>query len=161
MVDTRRKLRRSPKGTGPGSESGQALPAFVVLIPVFILALFIVVDLGRYQIMRNHTWIAADSAALAAAGALGARAEEAGAFVINENWAYQRAAGSLLETSAHLNEPWMTLSLLAVEVQDADVLIRVNGNARTVFGSYPLIGIGEFSATAESQARVLVGVDRE
>ncbi len=42
------------------SERGQALPGFVVLIPVFILSLFIVLDLGRYQIMRNQVRIVAD-----------------------------------------------------------------------------------------------------
>jgi Flp pilus assembly protein TadG len=146
---------------GRRSESGQALIAFVVLIPVFILALFIVLDLGRYQIMRNQVRIAADSAALAAAGALDAREAGAGNFVVNENWAYQRAADSLLETSAHLDEPWMTLSLLAVDVEGAEVLVRVNGNASTVFGTFPLIGISGFSATAESKARAATGVDVE
>ena len=55
------------------SERGQIIVAFVVLIPIFIMALFIVLDLGRYQIMRNQVRIAADSAALAAAGSLDIR----------------------------------------------------------------------------------------
>ncbi len=143
------------------SERGQALPGFVVLIPVFILSLFIVLDLGRYQIMRNQVRIAADSTALAAAGALDAKQAGQGNFVINENWARQRAVDSFQELSAHLDEPWMTLTLLAVEVEGAEVLVRVNGTASTVFGGFPLIGVSGFSAVAESRARAATGVDEE
>jgi hypothetical protein len=143
------------------TERGQALVAFVVLIPVFILSLFIVLDLGRYQIMRNQIRIAADSAALAAAGALDARQAGEGNFVVNANWAHQRAADSLLETSEHLDEPWMTLTLLGVDVEGAEVLVRVNGTASTIFGNFPLIGVSGFSATAESRARAATGVDTE
>jgi len=45
------------------SERGQVVVAFVILIPVLIMALFISLDLGRYQIMRNQTRITADAAA--------------------------------------------------------------------------------------------------
>lgn len=161
MADTERTLRVSPRPSIHRSERGQALLAFVILIPVFLLSLFIVLDLGRYQIMRNQVRIAADSAALAAAGALDTRQAGAGIFIINENWAYQRAADSLLETSTHVDEPWMTLSLLTVNVDGAEVLVRVNGEANTVFGTFPLIGISGFSATAESRARAATGIDAE
>lgn len=161
MVDPKRPLRKLQFPNGHRSERGQALLAFVILIPVFILSLFIVLDLGRYQIMRNQIRIAADSAALAAAGALDAKEAGAGNFVINEDWAYQRATDSLLETSGHLGEPWMTLSLLAVDVDGAEVLVRVNGEANTVFGTFPLLGISGFSATVESRARAATGVDAE
>jgi hypothetical protein len=161
MDNPERAVRGTRAVTRRHSQSGQALIAFVVLIPVFILSLFIVVDLGRYQIMRNQVRIAADAAALAAAGALDAREASASNFVINENWAHQRAADTLLETSEHLDEPWMTLSLLAVHVEGAEILVRVNGTADTVFGNFPLVGISGFSATAESRARAATGVDAE
>lgn len=161
-MDNPKRAMKGDRGVvGRRSERGQALVSFVVLIPVFILALFIVLDLGRYQIMRNQVRIAADSAALAAASALDAKEAGSGNFVINEDWAYQRASDTLLETSAHLDEPWMTLSLLAVDVHGAEVLVRVNGNASTVFGTFPLIGISGFSATAESRARAATGVNAE
>jgi Flp pilus assembly protein TadG len=142
-------------------EKGQVLPAFVVLIPVFILSLFIVLDLGRYQIMRNQVRIAADSAALAAASALDAKQAGEGNFVLNENWARQRAADTLMELSTHNDDPWMALSLVYVEVEGADALVRVNGTASSLVGGFPLIGISGFSASAQARARAATGVDAE
>ena len=123
------------------SESGQIVVAFVVLIPVFILALFIVLDLGRYQIMRNQIRIAADSAALAAAGSLDIREAARGNFVLNESWAQQRASEAVMAMQ--------------------EVEVRVNGTASTIFGGFPLIGIRGLNASVVSSARSATGVNTE
>jgi Flp pilus assembly protein TadG len=144
------------------SESGQIVVAFVVLIPVFILALFIVLDLGRYQIMRNQIRIAADSAALAAAGSLDIREAARGNFVLNESWAQQRASEAVAAMQGRITEDaWMTISLTSVRVDGSEVEVGVNGTARTIFGSFPLIGISGFNASVLSRARSATGVNTE
>ena len=144
------------------SESGQIVVAFVVLIPVFIIALFIVLDLGRYQIMRNQIRIAADSAALAAAGSLDIREAASGNFVLNESWAQQRASETFAAMRGRITEDaWMTISLTSVRVDGSEVEVSVNGTARTIFGSFPLIGISGFNASVLSRARSATGVNTE
>lgn len=144
------------------SESGQIVVAFVVLIPVIILALFIVLDLGRYQIMRNQIRIAADSAALAAAGSLDIREAARGNFVLNESWAQQRASEAVTAMQGRITEDdWMTISLTSVKVNGSEVEVRVNGTASTIFGSFPLIGIRGLNASVVSSARSATGVNTE
>jgi len=121
-------------------ERGQVVVAFVVLIPVLIMALFISLDLGRYQIMRNQVRIAADAAALSAAGALDIREATNGNFVLNETWAQQRAAEAVAAMQGRIDEDdWMTISLVSVRVDGAEVEVRVNGTASTLFGSFPVL----------------------
>jgi len=144
------------------SERGQAVVAFVALIPVLIMALFIVLDLGRYQIMRNQIRIAADSAALAAAGALDIQEASRGHFVLNENWAKQRAIEAITSMQGRIAEDtWMTFSLASVRVSGAEVEVQVNGTASTIFGSFPLIGVHGFNASVISRARCATGVNTE
>jgi Flp pilus assembly protein TadG len=144
------------------SESGQVVVAFVVLIPVLIMALFISLDLGRYQIMRNQVRIAADAAALAAAGALDLSEAADGNFVLNETWAQQRAMEAVAAMKGRITEDnWMTISLTSIQVNGAEVEVRVNGTAATVFGSFPVLGVGGFSVSVVSKARAATGIHSE
>lgn len=144
------------------SESGQVLVAFVVLIPILIMALFISLDLGRYQIMRNQARITADSAASAAAGALDLSEAVKGNFVLNETWAQQRTLDAVAAMQGRISEDsWMTISLASVQVSGAEVEVRINGTASTIFGSLPLLGISGFDASVVSRARAATGVDTE
>jgi Flp pilus assembly protein TadG len=143
------------------SERGQVLLGFIVLFPIFIIALFVVTDLGRYFYLKNQVRIAADSAALAAAGALDMN--QAGmneVFVLNEPWAELRATEAIREMSSQISEDdWMTYSVTAVIVSGRDVTVIVDGNGSSLFGGY--LGITGFSARAVSHARAAVGVNSE
>jgi hypothetical protein len=142
------------------SEKGQVLLAFIILFPVFIVALFVVTDLGRYFYLKNQVRIAADSAALAAAGALDISEAGSGNFVLNKNWAQQRAIDAIDEMRDEIAEDnWMTYSVAAVMVDGRDVTVIVNGNGSSLFGGY--LGISGFNAQAVSHARAAVGVDSE
>ncbi len=144
------------------SERGQVVVAFVILIPVLIMALFISLDLGRYQIMRNQVRIAADSAATAAAGALDLAEATRGNFVLNQTWAQQRASDAVAVMQGRIAEDnWMTISLASVQVSGAEVEVRVNGTASTIFGSFPVLGIGGFNASVLSKARAATGIETE
>ncbi len=143
-------------------EAGQITLAFVVLLPLLIMALFIVVDLGRYQILRNQVRIAADSAALAAAGALDISQASYGDFVLNRNWAESRAADAVAAIQGTIEEDaWMQISLTAVEVHGSEAQVMVTGGAATIFGGFPLIGIEHFEVSLVSTARAATGVEEE
>lgn len=145
---------------GEESEKGQVLLAYIILFPVFIIALFVVTDLGRYLYLKNQVRIAADSAALAAAGALDISEAGSGNFVLNKNWAQQRAIDAIDEMTDEIAEDnWMTYSVAAVMVDGRDVTVIVNGNGSSLFGGY--LGISGFNAQAVSHARAAVGVDSE
>jgi Flp pilus assembly protein TadG len=143
------------------NERGQALLAFIVLFPVFIVALFMVTDLGRYLYLKNQVRIAADSAALAAAGALDM--QQAGmnqVFVLNAKWADDRAHAALREMNNQVAEDkWMTYSVTSVIVSGRDVTVIVDGSGPSIFGGY--LGIPGWSARAVSHARAAVGVNSE
>lgn len=142
------------------SERGQSILAFVVLFPVFIVALFVVTDIGRYLYLKNQVRIAADSAALAAAGALDMTKAGRGQFVLNEQWAQDRARGAITEMGGRVTEDnWLAYSVASVEVDGAQVTVVVQGSAPTIFGGY--LGISEFNARAVAHARAAVGVDSE
>jgi Flp pilus assembly protein TadG len=143
-------------------EKGQVVVAFVVLIPVLIMALFVSLDLGRYQIMRNQARIAADSAASAAAGALDLSEAAKGNFVLNEAWAQQRAYDAVAAIQGRINEDsWMTISLTSVQVNGAEAEVTINGTASAVFGGLSILGVSDFDTSVVSKARAATGVDTE
>jgi hypothetical protein len=161
MAEDQTGLRGNTR-TAAGLEVGQITLAFVVLLPLLVLALFIAVDLGRYQIMRNQARIAADSAALAAAGALDISKASYGTFVLNRNWAESRAADAVASIQAMIAEdPWMHISLSSVEIRGSEVEVWVVGGAETIFGGFPLIGLDHFEASVLSSARAATGVEEE
>lgn len=143
------------------SQRGQSILAFIILFPIFIICLFIVTDLGRLLYLKNQVRIAADSAALAAAGALDmAQAAENEVFEINQDWAELRAADTIIQMQSRIDEDaWMTYNITSLIIDGDEVTVIVTGSGSTLFGGY--LGIGEFSASAVAHARATVGVDRE
>ncbi len=142
-------------------QRGQIVFAFLGFFPLFIVCLFVVTDLARYFYLKNQVRITADSAALAAAGALDMRqAAENQVFVINGAWGSQRAKEVVLEMQGKVSEDsWMTIGITYLDIQDNEVTVIVNGKGPTLFGGY--IGISEFNTSAIAKARIAVGVDQE
>ncbi len=144
-----------------GKQRGQIVLAFLGLFPIFIVCLFVVTDLARNFYLKNQVRITADSAALAAAGALDMRqAAENHVFVINDQWGRQRAEEVVREMQGKVSEDsWMTIGITYLDIQGDEVTVIVNGKGPTLFGGY--IGISEFNANAIAKARIAVGVDKE
>jgi len=142
-------------------QRGQIVLAFLGFFPIFIVCLFVVTDLARYFYLKNQVRITADSAALAAAGALDMRqAAENQVFVINDSWGRQRAEEVVLEMRGKISDDsWMTIGITYLDIQGGEVTVVVNGEGPTLFGSY--IGISEFNTSAMAKARIAVGVDQE
>jgi hypothetical protein len=143
------------------AQRGQSVLAFVILFPMFIICLFIVTDVGRLLYIKNQVRIAADSAALAAAGALDMRqASQEERFVINENWARQRADEALVQMQNQISEDaWMDYRITGFIINGREVTVIVDGTGSTLFGGY--LGVSGFSARAISHARAAVGVNSE
>lgn len=136
--------------------------AFIVLVPVFVICLFIVTDMGRMLALKNQVRIAADSASLAAAGALDIKEATLNRnFVINTNWARERAEDAIatIKWKQGDDDTWMQYRLAAIDVDRDEVTVVVEGWGSTFFGGY--LGINTFTARAVSHARVAVGVDTE
>lgn len=126
------------------------------------MAAFIVVDLGRYQILRNQVRIAADSAALAAAGALDISEASRGNFVLNPNWAESRATDAIYNIQGMIAvDGWMQISLASLEINEDEVEVMVTGSVDTVFGGFPLIGVDRIEVSLVSSARAAAGVEEE
>lgn len=143
------------------AQRGQSVLAFVILFPIFIICLFIVTDVGRLLYLKNQVRIAADSAALAAAGALDIRqASQDERFVISESWARQRADEALALMQDQIGEDaWMQYGITGFIVSGRDVTVIVDGTGSTIFGGY--LGVSGLSARAISHARAAVGVSSE
>jgi Flp pilus assembly protein TadG len=143
------------------SQNGQSILAFIVLFPIFIVCLFVVTDLGRLLYLKNQVRIAADSAAIAAAGALDmSQAAKNEVFVLNQKWAEERATKAISFMQGQISEDkWMTYGLTSLNIHGLEVTVVVDGTGSTLFGGY--MGIESFSARAVSHARAAVGVDSE
>jgi Flp pilus assembly protein TadG len=140
-------------------EKGQALVVFLVLFPIFIMALFVAFDLGRYLVMRNQLRLAADSAAVAGAGALDMASADSGNFILHPAWAQQRAAAAFGKVSALNSAGWMSMALGSVQVSGKEITVTVSGYSTAVFGKY--LGISGYSATVTSSARAATGITAE
>ncbi|MEJ2569240.1 MAG: pilus assembly protein TadG-related protein [Anaerolineales bacterium] len=115
-----------------GNKRGQIMLAFLGFFPLFIVCLFVVTDLARYFYLKNQVRITADSAALAAAGALDMRqATENQVFVINGAWGSIRAMEVVLETQGKVSEDsWMTIGITYLDIQGDEVTVIVNGKGQ-------------------------------
>ena len=143
------------------SQNGQIVLAFLILFPVFIICLFISTDVGRLLVLKNQLRIAADSAALAAAGALDLlKATDEQVYELNETWAKERAHDSIAQMKGKIPEDdWMQYNVTAVIIDGLEVTVIVDGKGETIFGGY--LGINTLKARAISHARAAVGIDSE
>ncbi len=142
-----------PTGRHPAPpEEGQSLLAFVVLFPVFLICLFMVTDIGRLLYLKNQVRIAADSSALAAAGAVDLRQTGGGsACQLNHAWAAARAGQVLAEMQSRIGEDaWMQIQLTRLEIHGCEASVVISGTGATLFGGY--LGLDRFQAQALARA---------
>lgn len=145
----------------PG-ERGQSALVIVALFPVVILALILVFDFGRFMIMRSRVRATADSAVLAAAGALdlqSGRDEYHSTYDLNPSWALQRAAFIVTQSQADTTQPWINMSLINVSVSDDTVEVTVQGWCPSIFAGF--INMDSFTTSVTSRARAATGIEGE
>jgi uncharacterized protein (UPF0333 family) len=143
------------------SSRGQIEIGVLVLLPVFIFAMVIVVDFGKFIILRNQVKIHADSAALAAATATDInQATASKTFVIDKPWGETRARdGIQLAIDQNPQDYWMEITIDSVNVSGNYVEVQVTGKARTSWAKY--VGVGQWVTTLTSRARMSAGINSD
>ena len=142
------------------SERGQIIFPVLGLFIVLILALTLVIDFGRFFLLRSRVRTIADTAALAGAGALDIRQSTTGDFAVNASWARDRSQEVYQQTLArNPRDTWMAISLEEVSVDGPMVTVTVTGTCEAIWGG--LFGIHHFSTSVTSAARAAVGITTE
>ena len=142
------------------SERGQIIFPILGLFIVLILALTLVIDFGRFFLLRSRVRTIADTAALAGAGALDIRQSTTGDFSLNAIWARERSQEVYQQTlSRNPKDAWMSINLESVSVDGLLVTVKVSGTCEAIWGG--LFGITNFSTSVISSARAAVGITTE
>ena len=148
---------------------GQFYLAFLTMaVPVFLLMMVVVVDFGNFLTMRSMARSLADSAALAAAGAvdMGGKDGKSGGtgrgstYTLNAAWARRRAEEVFRET-VNGNQPrYMSVGrtdfTLDVSVSGKRAYVTVTGSYRPVWAN--LLGAGPIQTVASSVAEAATGI---
>ena len=148
---------------------GQFYLSFLTMaVPVFLLMMVVVVDFGNFLTMRSMARSLADSAALAAAGAvdMGRKDGKSGGtsrgsrYTLNPNWARQRAEDIFRET-VNGNQPrYMSAGrtdfTLDVSVSGKRAYVTVTGTYRPLWAN--LLGAEPITTVATSVAEAATGI---
>lgn len=139
---------------------GQNLVFFIGLLPIFLMALGLVVDFGRFMILHAQAAAMADSVALSAANALDLHSTP-GNWMLDQEYARRRA--DFIFTSWSINhlpyESWMEIRLDQFIVQANRVKVVVHAECQPIFlGAF---GVGPYSIDVASYARAAVGISKE
>jgi len=138
-------------------ESGQASLVFIASLVIIMAALALLVDGGRYLVMRNRGRMMADASALSAAGMLDIEKAQEGDFVLDKTEAIKQADKIFTYNMADIPE-WSDYQLTQVRVSGNEIWVTITGTSAPVFGSN--FGLN-YSATIVSSARAASGISGE
>ena len=138
-------------------ESGQASLVFVASLVIIMAAFTLLVDGGRYLVMRNRARMMADASALSGAGLLDIEKAQEGNFVLDVSEA-RKYAQSIYDQN-YLDKPdWADYQLQEVRVSGNEIWVTIAGTSTPLFGSN--LGIN-YSVTIVSSARAASGISSE
>lgn len=141
-------------------ENGQVSLVFVVSMVIIIAAFALLVDGGRYLVMRNRARMIADASALSGASILDIEEAQQGNFILDtesEVDAYFVAKDMFYDNEADSPE-WAEFQLVEVRVQGSEIWVTVTGSSAPVFGSQ--WGL-HYTTTIVSSARAATGISTE
>lgn len=138
-------------------ESGQASLVFIASLVIIMAALALLVDGGRYLVMRNRARMMADASALSAAGMLDIKKAQEGDFVLHGDLAFEQAHLIFNDNMADIPE-WSDYQITQVRVSGNEIWVTITGTSAPLFGSN--IGLN-YSATIVSSARAASGISGE
>ena len=144
------------KGRRKG-ESGQVALVFIASLVIVIGAMALLIDGGRYLVMRSRTRMLADAAAITGVGVLDVVEAGQGNFILDDIEARKAADNNF--TKNQVDSPDYTdFSLDSVQVQENQIRVTVTGTSAPLFGSQ--WGLN-YSATVTSSARAGSGISGE
>ncbi len=140
-------------------EQGQTSLVFIASLVIIMAAFALLVDGGRYLVMRNRTRMMADVLALSGAGMLDLSEiqEGTGSFDLDPGVAWNVVE----ETFAENNEDspdWADFQIAQIRVLGNEIWVTVTGTSAPLFGSN--LGLN-YSATVTSSARAGSGISSE
>jgi hypothetical protein len=144
------------------NEKGQASLVFVASMVIILAAFALVIDGGRYLVMRSRARMMADASALSGAGVLDVEEAQIGNFVLEMGGAgvpitaRERAIDIFNANKA--DSPEWTNYQIDVRVAGNQIWVTVTGQFSPVYGS----GLGlTYSTSVTSSARAAVGISHE
>ena len=146
------QMNRYKKG-----ESGQASLVFVASLVIIMAAFTLLVDGGRYLVMRNRARMMADASALSGAVLLDIEKAQEGNFVLDVSEA-RTYAGTIINDNYDDKPDWADYQLQEVRVSGNEIWVTIAGTSTPLFGSN--LGLN-YSVTIVSSARAASGISSE
>jgi hypothetical protein len=143
------------------NEKGQASLVFIASLVIIMACFALLVDGGRYLVMRNRARMMADASALSGASALDIQKAYEGNFVLQSGGDEGSARGiatDIFNTNDSDSPEWANFTLEEVRVSGNEIWVTVSGSSAPLFGSN--WGIN-YSTTITASARAAVGISTE
>lgn len=147
--------------THHNSEKGQTSLVFVVSLAIIIGTFALLIDGGRYLVMRNRARMIADASALSGAGVIDIEKAQHGEFTLlpgNDKSSARGKATEIFNINKEDSPEYADFQLDEVQVQGNQIWVTVTGRSAPVFGSQ--WGL-HYSTTIVSSARAAVGISSE
>ena len=138
-------------------EKGQASLVFIASLVIIMAAFTLLVDGGRYLVMRNQARMMADASALSGAGLLDIEKAQEGNFVLDVSKA-REYAGTIFNDNYEDKPDWADYQLQEVRIAGNEIWVTVTGTSTPLFGSN--LGLN-YSVTIVSSARAASGISSE
>jgi hypothetical protein len=138
-------------------ETGQASIVFIASLVIIMAAFALLVDGGRYLVMRNRARMMADASALSGAGMLDVEKAQEGDFVLHSDLAFEQAHYIFNENIADI-PVWSDFQITQVRISGNEIWVTVTGTSTPLFGSN--LGLN-YSALVVSSARAASGISSE
>lgn len=143
------------------NEKGQASLVFLASLVIIMACFALLVDGGRYLVMRNRARMMADASAYSGAGVLDMDEAHLGNFVlkqgVSDDTAKVKAVDIFKKNNADSPE-YTEFTLDEVRVQGNQIWVTITGRSRPLFGSN--WGLN-YSTTITASARAAVGISSE
>ena len=138
-------------------ESGQVALVFIASLVIVIGAMALLIDGGRYLVMRSRARMLADAAAITGVGVLDIVQAGQGNFILDDKEAWG-AADANFTINVEDSPDYADFSLDSVQVIGNQITVTVTGRSTPLFGSQ--WGLN-YSATVVSSARAGSGISSE
>jgi uncharacterized membrane protein len=145
------------------NENGQASLVFIASLVIIMACFALLVDGGRYLVMRNRARMMADASALSGASALDIQKAGEGNFVLQSGGdgvpgSARYVATKIFNDNNGESPGWADYTLDSVRVNGNQIWVTITGRSTPVFGSN--WGIN-YSTTITASARAAVGISTE